>query len=79
MGTHVLHDQKENKSCLYDSVSDTAFGPIMPETGRQEAHDFLELLDEDPRTMTEDSLGEAFEVWFETRMAHVSDKTNTPA
>lgn len=67
MGTHVLYDQKENKSCLYDSVTGTAFGPVMSDTDSQEVHDFLELLDEDPRGMSEDSLGEAWEVWFETR------------
>ena len=67
MGTRVLHDQVENKSCLYDSVTDTAFGPVMYSTGSIEAHDFLELLDEDPRAMKEDDLGAAWESWFETR------------
>jgi hypothetical protein len=67
MGTRVLHDQEQNKSCLYDSVTDTAFGPVMYDTDRQEAHDFLELLDEDPRITPEDELAEAWETWFETR------------
>ena len=68
MGVRVLHDQKKNKSCLYDSVSDTAFGPVMFDTDDQEAHDFVELLDEDPRSMTKNSLDEAWEVWIEARI-----------
>jgi len=29
MGVRALHDPEENQSVLYDSVTDTAFGPLI--------------------------------------------------
>jgi len=67
MGVRVLHDQNQDKSCLYDSVTETAFGPVMYKTGREEAQEFLDVLGDDARTLKEDELGEAWESWVETR------------
>jgi hypothetical protein len=67
MGVRILHDQNQDKACLYDSTTGEAFGPVMDDTDPSEVHDFLELLDDDPRTITQDELGRAWEVWVETR------------
>ncbi len=68
MGVAVLHDPESNMSCLYDNTSGRAFGPVMEETGVLEVYEFLELLDDDPRTLDADVLGHAWETWEETRM-----------
>ncbi len=67
MGVDVLYDPEKNKSCLYSNTTDRAFGPVMDNTDVQEAHDFLELLDDDPRVMAENDLFSAWESWETAR------------
>lgn len=67
MGVDVLHDANSNKSCLYDNTTGLAFGPVMDNVDVPEVHDFLELLDDDPRTLSMDDLGHAWMTWEETR------------
>ncbi len=60
MGVRVLTNTKEGISVLYDSVSETAFGPLIrdyeSEDGKEAfsdevAAEFLDWLGEDPRRM----------------------------
>lgn len=48
MSTRILHDTGDRKACLYDSVTDTAFGPIFTGDGfddaEQEAEAFCRWL-----------------------------------
>ncbi len=67
MSVEVLYDPKQNKSCLYDNTSGRAFGMVMDDTDAQEAHDFLELLYDDPRIIVGEELENAWETWTQTR------------
>jgi hypothetical protein len=51
MSVRILHDASDDRACLYDSVSDVAFGPVVggyedtyPDLG---AGEFLELFLDD--------------------------------
>jgi hypothetical protein len=37
MSTRILHDASDRKACLYDSVTDTAFGPVFGGDGFDDA------------------------------------------
>lgn len=41
MSTRVLYDPKNNIGCLYESVSDTAFGPVIYDETDDTAQDIL--------------------------------------
>ncbi len=44
MGCRLLHDRSLGYACWYDSVTDTAFGPVFL-NGAEEAEDFGKWLD----------------------------------
>jgi len=50
MGVRILHDQKDKRACLYDSVTGLAFGPTFCDGNRRDAaekaEDYLEWLRE---------------------------------
>jgi hypothetical protein len=64
MGVRILHDAKAEMACLYDSVSDEAFGPVF---GGADAEDqvnsFLEFLDQDARTFSRSLLMRNYAAW----------------
>ena len=75
MSVGVLYDPNESKACLYDSVSDTAFGPLFDDgegtSARDEAVDFLAWVRDsgrqDTRMMTEAKLSRAIYEWQQER------------
>ncbi len=56
-------------SILYCNTTDVAFGPVMYDTGRDEAEHFVSLLGEDPRTMRHDTLSASWGRWQTAREA----------
>ncbi len=50
-------------SALYCNTSDVVFGPVMYDTDRQEVEDFVEMLGEDPRGVSENELSAAWYIW----------------
>ncbi len=65
MSWDILTDTSGRRpiSALYCNTSDVVFGPVMYDTDRQEAEDFVELLDEDPRGVDADELSAAWDNW----------------
>ncbi len=51
MGVRILHDEGDEIACIYDSVRDTAFGPVFRGIDAEDqARHFLSWLGRDART-----------------------------
>lgn len=66
MGVRILHDAQNNHACLYDSVSDVAFGPVFygHDCYDQAVH-FTDWLGTDARLVNERGMLRAeYATWF---------------
>jgi hypothetical protein len=65
MGVRVLHDVQEGHACLYDSVTETAFGPLFEDGDAAEA--FLGWVTDkawgDVRMLSDSVLRSRFNEW----------------
>lgn len=70
MGCRILHDRREGLASFYDSVTDTAFGPVAyrGDVTGVEADELLESyerwLGEDPRGMSPELLRAMYDDWL---------------
>lgn len=62
MSVRTLYDSEEQKAVMYDSVTDTAFGPLFED--KEQVERFLRLVEEmhdkDVRRLTDAELRSAF-------------------
>lgn len=54
MGVRIIHDTKNDVACLYDSVSDVAFGPVFYGLDESEAGEPVDELE----------MAEGFRAWL---------------
>lgn len=70
MSVQILHDRKDDVAVLYDTVTETAFGPLIWNQGGYSGHDiacqFLNWLDMDARRYDSTTLREKFDEWSPT-------------
>lgn len=67
MGLRILYDPDEPAACLWDSVSDWAFGPVFEgESAFTDAQAFIEWLPEDARKYEQNDLWELYGQWRDT-------------
>ncbi len=66
MGVRILYDPEERSSVIYDSVTMTAFGIVMP-ADPIEIQDWLESLPDDARTMSHTDLEDRWSDWHSGR------------
>ncbi len=69
MSWDILTDTSGRRpiSALYCNTTDVVFGPVMYDADCQEVEDFVELLGEDPRAVTDDVLSAAWYSWQTAR------------
>lgn len=70
MSWAILTDESRDGfpvSVLYCNTSDVAFGPVMYDTDKDTAREFVGSLPRDPRLLTEMQLSSAWYMWQEER------------
>lgn len=65
MGVHILHNQEDDYCCFYCSVTMWAFGPIM--YSQDEAQEFLDYLEKDPRNYKDKELENLYYEFIQVR------------
>jgi hypothetical protein len=76
MGVQILHDREQGMACLYDSVSEGAFGPVLDGTEAMFAEAFVEYVTEqtglDPRDVPGNKLMGLRERWRDDLTARLA-------
>lgn len=72
MGVYIVTDENNYGDIFVDTVTDTAFGPVMEQYTGEE---FLQWLVADPRAMKHDDLVSMYTHWYENVMGKEEEET----
>jgi hypothetical protein len=71
MGVRILRDPEQRRACMYDSVTETAFGPVLVDPDDLLGDAFIEYVRErtggDPREVPTDQLALLYTGWQRLR------------
>ena len=77
MSVQILHDREQGKACMFDSVSEGAFGPVLEHEVAAFAEAYVEYVraetGEDPRDVPGNQLARLYEQWRDELTAKVAE------
>jgi hypothetical protein len=77
MGVGILHDREQGRACMFDTVSEGAFGPVLHNEQALFAECYVEFVrtktGEDPRDVPGNKLVRLYEEWRDELTARIGE------